>query len=91
MNDGAAEPTIEDFAFFVHDEDRGKCEAVDVGHKAADVIGKDLRQHRDRPVDEIDRRGSLQGLCVDGSAGANVMRNVSDVDADFIQFRVPST
>ena len=53
-----------------------------MGPQRAKLVREPFGQHRDGAVHEVDRRAALFGFGVDRRAGAHVVRNVGDVDAD---------
>ena len=52
------------------------------GPERAEVVREPLGEHREGAVGEVDRGPPLEGLGVEGAAGADVVRDVGDVDAD---------
>src|ERR1035437_5521012 len=85
MNNRAAEPAFDDFRLIVHFENSRKSETIYVRHEATYAVRKDFRQHWDGAVNEVNRSGALQGLCVNSCTFADIVRNVCNVDSDFVQ------
>ena len=65
------------------DTDKGRVsEPLFLGTQGAEVIRKPLRQHGDDPVHQVNAVGAAAGLLIQGGAGANVVRDIGDVNAD---------
>ena len=76
-DDRAAEPFVQYFGFLVEREDRREAETLFVGAQRAKFVAQFFGQHRNRTIDQIDRRAALLGFGVDHRAGLNVVGHVA--------------
>ena len=82
VDDRASEPFVLYIAVLVDHEYCAHRETIDIRLERAEIVGKRLRQHGNRPVDEIDGSSPRECFAVELGADLDIMRNVGDVDAD---------
>ena len=78
----AGEADVLDFARRRKVDESGEREAVDERLEAADAVAQALREHRDDAVGEVDAVAARERLAVEGAAGADIMGDIGDVDAE---------
>ena len=76
-----AKRTLLDFPGGRKVDEGGKGEPVHPRLEAANAVAQPLRQHRDDPVREINAVAARKRLAIQRAAGAHVMRDIRDVDA----------
>ena len=69
-------------ALLIKVKDGGEGGPVLIRHERAEVVGEPLRQHRQHHVGQIDAGAALERLAVKGSAGPDVVADISDGDKE---------
>ena len=83
-DDAFADFVAEDVAVAVDLHEAGEDEAVFVGAQAADIGRELLREHGDGAVGEVDGVAAQAGFEIERRAGRDVLRDVGDVDLQFV-------
>ena len=73
-----------DIRLIVEYEDDAITEFLLIRTQRTDEVTETLGQHGDGAVDEIDARGTVVGLLVDGGAFLHIVADISDMDAHLI-------
>ena len=84
-DDGVDDAMGAHLCILVEQEDHAVAELLFVGTQRAHEVAEVLGQHGDGSVDEIDGGGSLLCFLVDDGAFGDVVRDVGDVDAYFVE------
>ena len=82
--DGVGQVPSLDVGILVEHEDDAVAQLVLIGAQRADVVAQPLGQHGDGAVYQIDARGAVVGLLVDGGALADVVAHVCNMHAHLV-------
>ena len=80
-DDGVGVGGVAEAAVFGEGEEDGFTQAILGFDEGAEPVGEFFREHRNDHADEVGRVTAALGFAVDGGAGMDVGRDVSDVDA----------
>lgn len=83
VDDGAGEAGGAGLALGIEPNESGVGQALFVGAKGAEAIGKAGREHRNDAVDEVDAVGAFAGFVIQFGSRFDVVGDVGDVNADF--------
>ncbi len=82
VNDRFAEPFGNDVRLGVEREYGGNREAILVGIERAEIIGEDLGEHRDGPINEVHARRAPPRFGIERASGPYKKRDIGDMHAD---------
>lgn len=85
LNNGPAEPLLDDLGLLRHGEDDGEGKALLAGEKTAELLAQSRRQHRDRALDEVDAGSALASIAVESGVGLDEVGHIGDVDTDVVR------
>jgi hypothetical protein len=82
LDNRPAEPFVDDASIFRHGKYEGECKPFFSRDKTAELLTQRRRQHRHCTLDEVDTRGPLAGVAVEGGIRLDEVGNIGDVNTD---------
>ena len=88
LDDGMGQVPFLHVGLVVHLEDNAVTEFFLIRTERTDEVTEALGQHGDGAVDEVDTRGTVVGLLIDGGALFYIVAHVGDMNTNFPQFTI---
>ena len=84
LDDSFAKPLFNNSCFLIHSKDSGKSQAVVAWNKTTKLLAQDGWQHRHSALDQIYAGSTFACISIQRSVGLDKVRDVSNVNTDFI-------
>ena len=85
LDDGPAEPLLDDLRVLGHREDDGEGEAILARQETAHLLAQRRWQHRDGALYEVDAGRPLPCIAVESSVGLDEVRHIGNVHTDVVR------